>query len=72
MIDKNGGIIAQIARGGAAVSMLVVLASCGGGQTERRPSAAVKRMEAKIEARKAAMAGRPQPSDACGRDFRSN
>ena len=33
MIDKNGGMITQIARGGAAVSMLVVLASCGGGQT---------------------------------------
>ena len=68
MIDKNGGIIAQIARGGAAVSMLVVLASCGGGQTERRPSARAKaffkRTEAKVAARKAAIAGKPQPSDA--------
>ena len=47
--------------------MLVVLASCGGGQTERRPSAAVKAMEAKAEALKAAMAGRSQPSDAGAR-----
>ena len=67
MIDKTGGIITQMARSGAAVSMLVVLASCGGVQTERRPSAAVKRMEAKIEARKAAIAGKPQPSDAGAR-----
>ena len=72
MIDKNGGIIAQIARGGAAVSMLVVLASCGGGQTTeeqaRRPSAMAeaffKASEAKQAARKAAIAGKPQPSDA--------
>ena len=68
MIAKTGGIITQMARSGAAVSMLVVLASCGGGQTERRPSAAAeaffKRAEAAEVARKAAIAGKPQPSDA--------
>ena len=52
--------------------MLVVLASCGGGQTTeeqaRRPSARAeaffKAAEAKVAARKAAIAGKPQPSDA--------
>ena len=68
MIAKTGGIITQMARSGAAVSMLVVLASCGGGQLERRPSARaeafLKRTEAKLAARKVALAGKPQPSDA--------
>ena len=68
MIDKPGEIITQMARSGAALSMLVVLASCGGGQTERRPSARAeaffKRAEAAEVARKAAIAGKPQPSDA--------
>ena len=68
MIAKTGGIITQMARSGAAVSMLVVLASCGGGQPERRPSARAeaffKRAEAAEVARKAAIAGKPQPSDA--------
>ena len=68
MIGKTGEIITRMARRGAAVSMLVVLASCGGGQTERRPSARAeaffKRAEAAEVARKAAIAGKPQPSDA--------
>ena len=68
MIDKNGGIIAQIARSGAAVSMLVVLASCGGGQTtvqevERQTMTEV--FEAEAEALKAAP--HAQPSDAGAR-----
>ena len=71
MIDKNGGIITQIARSGAAVSMLVVLASCGGGQTTEeqaeRPETIIEAFEAEAEARKAAIAGRPQPSDAGAR-----
>ena len=71
MIDKNGGIITQIARGGAAVSMLVVLASCGDGQTTeeqaQRPETMLEATEAHTEARKAAIAGRPQPSDAGAR-----
>ena len=71
MIDKNGAIITQIARSGAALSMLVVLASCGGGQTteqkvERRMSI-IESSEAHMEAWKAAIAGRPQPSDAGAR-----
>ena len=73
MIDKTSGIIAQMARRGAALSMLVVLASCDGGLTTeqeaaRRPSARAeaffKRAEAAEVARKAAIAGKPQPSDA--------
>ena len=68
MIDKNGGIITQIARGGAVVSMLVVLASCGGGQTTKqqaeRPKTMAEAFGAAADALKAAASGRPQPSDA--------
>ena len=71
MIDKTGGIITQMARSGAAVSMLVVLASCGGGQTTEeqaeRPQTMLESIEAQAAAREAAMAGRPQPSDAGAR-----
>ena len=71
MIAKTGGIIIQMARSAAAVSMLVVLASCGGGQTTEeqaeRPDTMFEAMEAKEDAWKAAIAGRPQPSDAGAR-----
>ena len=71
MIGKTGEIITQMARRGAALSMLVVLASCGGGQTTEeqaeRPQTMFEASEAREAARKVAIAGRPQPSDAGAR-----
>ena len=65
MIDKNGEIITQIARSGMTVSMLVVLASCGGGQTtvqDVKRQTMTEMFEAETEALKAAP--HAQPSDA--------
>ena len=66
MIDKNGQIITQIARSGVAVSMLVVLASCGGGQTTVQEVGRAKTMVEVFEAEAEALKAAPhaQPSDA--------